>query len=73
MGNSKGEFGTPEWLILIGAVAFILVLAISAYWEPDIRLLHFFQAWIYVATIALSFWRNRWGHFVGISTAGFWN
>ena len=73
MGNSKGEYGTPEWLILIGAVAFILVLAISAYWEPDIRLLHFFQAWMYVVTIALSFRRNRWGHFVGSSTAGFWN
>ena len=73
MGNSNEELATPEWLILIGAVAFILVLAISAYWEPQIRLLHFFQAWMYVATIALSFRRNRWGHFVGISTAGFWN
>lgn len=73
MGNSNEESATPEWLILIGAVAFILVFAISAYWEPQIRRLHFFQAWMYVATIALSFRRNRWGHFVGISTAGFWN
>lgn len=70
--RSRG-FGGPELLIVVGACVFIFVLALSAYFEPDIRWLHFFQAWMYVVTIALSLRRNRWGYFVGISAAGFWN
>jgi hypothetical protein len=63
----------PEWLILTGGCLFILVLAISAYWEADIRWLHFFQAWMYIATILLAFRRSRWGYFVGIAAAGLWD
>ena len=48
------------------------MLALSAYWEPDIRWLHFFQAWMYVATIVLVHRRNRWGYFIGFSAAGLW-
>lgn len=62
----------PEWLIVIGSVIFIIVLAVSAVFEADIRWLHFFQAWMYVATIVLSLRHNRWGHFIGISAAGLW-
>jgi hypothetical protein len=62
-----------NWLILIGAGFFILVLAISAIWEANIRWLHFFQAWMYLATIALGLRRNRWGYFIGFSAAGLWN
>ena len=62
----------PEWLIVTGAAIFIIVLAVSAFWEADIRWLHFFQAWMYVATIALSLRQNRWGYFIGISAAGLW-
>src|SRR5881409_1702838 len=40
--------------------------------EPDIRWLHFFQAWMYVATIVLAHRRNRWGYFIGFSAAGLW-
>jgi hypothetical protein len=49
------------------------VLAFSAYWEADIRWLHFFQAWMYVATIVLSLRRSRWGYFIGFSAAGVWD
>jgi hypothetical protein len=73
MKPDSGRMGVPEWLILIGASVFILVLAVSAIWEADIRWLHFFQAWMYVATIALSLRGNRWGYFIGISAAGFWD
>ena len=62
----------PEWLIAIGCCFFILVLAVSAYWEADIRWLHFFQAWMYLATLALALRRNRWGYFIGLGAAGFW-
>src|SRR5689334_5989932 len=63
----------PEWFILVGGCFFILVLGVSAFWEADIRWLHFFQAWMYIATIALILRRSRWGYFIGISAAGLWD
>src|SRR2546423_13505288 len=62
----------PEWLIVVGATIFIAALAVSAFWEADIRWLHFFQAWMYIATVVWSLRRNRWGYFIGISAAGLW-
>jgi hypothetical protein len=73
MTDSGRRPGAGEWLTLIGAGVFIAVLAVSAYWEADIRWLHFFQAWMYIATIVLSLRGNRWGYFIGISAAGFWD
>jgi hypothetical protein len=73
MRISAHSWGSPELVIVVGASMFIFVLAFSAYFEPSIRWLHFFQAWMYVAAITLSLRRNRWGYFVGISAAGFWN
>jgi hypothetical protein len=73
MPRSRPALHAPEWLILIGAICFIIVLFVSAVFEADIRWLHFFQAWMYVATIALSLRHNRWGYFVGISAATFWD
>ena len=61
-----------EWLIVAGGCVFVLMLGVSAYWEPDIRWLHFFQAWMYVVAIALSLRRNMWGYFIGFSAAGLW-
>ncbi|MGE5624158.1 MAG: hypothetical protein ACM3ZT_01265 [Bacillota bacterium] len=52
---------------------FIAILAVSAWWDPGIRWLHTFQALLYVATAMLALRRNRWGYFLGIATAGFWN
>ena len=62
-----------EWLILVGSCLFIFVLWLSAYLEPDIRWLHFFQAWMYIAAITLSLRHNRWGYFIGFSAAAFWD
>lgn len=73
MDDPDRRIGAPECLILIGASFFIVLLAVSAYWEADIRWLHFFQAWMYVAAIALSFRHNRWGYFIGVSAAGLWD
>jgi len=61
-----------EWLIVVGGCVFISMLGLSAYWEPNIRWLHFFQAWMYVATIVLALRRNLWGYFIGFSAAGLW-
>jgi hypothetical protein len=62
-----------DWTIVAACLAFILILAVSAYWEPDIRLLHLFQALIYVAVIVLSLRHDRWGYFIAVSIAAFWN
>lgn len=64
--KAKLQFRAPEWLILIGGSIFIVVLAVSAFFEADIRWLHFFQAWMYVAAIALSFRGSRYGYFIGL-------
>jgi hypothetical protein len=72
MQGANSDFKAPERFILLGGCVFILMLGISAYWEPDIRWLHFFQAWMYNATIWLGLRRSRWGYFIGISAAGLW-
>jgi len=63
----------PRWLIVSGSCVFILALAVSAIFVPDIRWLHVFQASIYVVTSVLSLRGSRWGYFTGISAAGLWN
>ena len=73
MKTAGRRLGPPELLILIGSGVFIFVLWLSAYFEADIRWLHFFQAWMYLATIGLSLRRSRWGYFIGISAAGLWD
>ena len=62
-----------DWIATGGAIVFILVLFVSAYWEPDIRWLHFFQSWMYLAAIALIWNRSKWGYFVGFGATLFWN
>lgn len=73
MTDLPARLDAPRWLILTGASAFIVVLAVSAFWEADIRWLHFFQAWMYIAAIALGLRGNRWGYFIGFSAAGLWD
>lgn len=73
MKRSVSHFRAPEWVILVGALGFMLMLAISASLDAQIRWLHFFQSWMYVATIALSCRQSRWGYFLGVSVAGFWD
>jgi CubicO group peptidase (beta-lactamase class C family) len=46
-------------LAVCGAIVFIGVLFVSAYWENDIRWLHFFQSWIYLIAIALMLKREQ--------------
>jgi hypothetical protein len=70
---SSVRAGIPEALVLVGAGAFILILGIAAYWQADIRWLHLFQSIMYVVTIVLVMRGSRWGHFIGVSAAGFWD
>jgi hypothetical protein len=62
-----------KWLIIASSVVFILVLALSAVYDPSIRVLHVFQAFIYVAVIILAARRSAWGYGAGCLIAAFWN
>jgi hypothetical protein len=73
MDLSPRQLGAPQWLVLVGAGSFGFALAASAYWDASIRWLHFFQAGLYLAIVALSVRGSRWGDFCGISVAGLWN
>ena len=70
--RTKGDLWL-KWLIISSCVVFILVLALSAVFEPSIRLLHAFQALIYVAVIILAVRHNAWGYGAGCLIAAFWN
>lgn len=70
---TSGSSRRPLWVIIPGAAVFVLALAVSAIFEADLRWLHFFQAWLYIATVGLSIRGNRWGYFVGISAAVLWD
>jgi hypothetical protein len=63
---------TRIW-IPIGAGIFIVALAASAYLIPELRLLHFLQALIYVAVIILARRNNPWGFGAGATIAVVWN
>jgi hypothetical protein len=55
----KAWGNAANWFATAGAIVFILALFLSAYWEPGIRWLHFFQSWMYVAAIALIWNRSN--------------
>ena len=63
----------PKLLIIFGSCLFIFALWLSAYLDPSIGWLHFFQAWMYLATIALCLRGSPWAYFIGGSAALFWN
>ena len=59
--------------IAIGVALFILALAVSAAVVPQLRLLHLFQALIYVAVIVLTRRNSAWGFGVGVIIPVLWN
>jgi len=66
----------PPWirnLIVTGAALFMLALAISAVFDPRIRVLHILQALIYIAVIVLTRRGSPWGFGAGFLVSAFWN
>jgi hypothetical protein len=59
--------------ILVGSLMFMCALAVSAFFEPQWRVLHVFQALTYVAVIVLTRKRNPWGFGAGVFISVFWN
>jgi hypothetical protein len=70
------ELSGSRWrdiLIPIGAGLFIIALIGSATIIPQLRILHFLQALIYIAVIILAGRRSVWGYGAGVSVAVVWN
>jgi len=68
--------GGSRWIrvsISIGVGFFIFALAVSAFFVPQLRLLHVFQALIYVAVIVLTRRNSLWGFGIGVIIPTAWN
>jgi len=59
--------------IALGVGLFLLALLLSAVFVPQLRLLHLFQALIYVAVIVLTGRNSPWGFGVGVIIPTAWN
>jgi hypothetical protein len=72
----KKSVANPVWVdrsILAGAGFFIFALAVSAVFDPKIRVLHTLQALLYIAIIVLTRRGRAWGFGAGCIIAAFWN
>ena len=72
----KKSGAKPVWIdrsIFAGAAFFIFALVVSAIFDPTIRVLHAFQALLYVAIIVLTRRGSAWGFGAGCIIAAFWN
>ena len=67
------QFAWTHVWITIGAVIFLLALLGSALVVPELRLLHFLQALIYLAIIILAHRNSAWGFGVGVAVPLVWN
>jgi hypothetical protein len=54
------------------AIAFVIVLAISAYWDRGIVVLHVLEAVPYLAAAGLSLRRQPFGYALGAASGAFW-
>ena len=75
-GMRQDPVSGPRWTrvsISIGVGLFILALTLSAVFVPQLRLLHLFQALIYVAVIVLTGRNSPWGFGVGVIIPAAWN
>ena len=67
-----GTSSTRLWIV-VGAALFLIALAVSAWVVPQLRLLHFLQALIYVAIVVLALRNSAWGFGAGVMVAVVWN
>jgi hypothetical protein len=72
--NTEPGFQLSKLPWAIGGVclAFILISAAAAYFEPGVRALHLFGCLLYLAVIVLAAKHSKWGYGIGISTAVLW-
>src|SRR5262245_61279398 len=54
------------------AIAFVVILGISAYWDPTIRVLHLFESLPYLVAAGLCLRQRRFGYLLGVASGLFW-
>jgi hypothetical protein len=72
----QNPVGSSRWIrvsISIGVGLFLLGLALSAFFVPQLRLLHVFQALIYLAVLVLTRRNSPWGFGIGVIVPTAWN
>jgi hypothetical protein len=70
--RATGSLSRCVW-IPVGSGLFVIALIVSALVVPELRLLHFLQALIYVAVVILARRNSVWGLGAGVTTAVVWN
>jgi hypothetical protein len=63
---------TPDVAAAVSAAAFIGVLAVSAYWDPSIRILHAVESLPYLMAGVLCLRRRKPGYALGLAGGVFW-
>src|SRR6266850_5177625 len=58
--------------IVAATVLFLVILAVSAFWDPTIRVLHLFEALLYAGVAALCIRRMKIGYALGVASGAFW-
>ncbi len=71
-GRSSGFYWTQMW-VYVGATLFLVALLVSAIVDPELSVLHCFQALIYLAVIVLVRRDSPWGDGAGSAIAIVWN
>jgi hypothetical protein len=54
------------------AAAFIVILGISAYWDPTIRVLHAFESLPFAVAAWLCLRQRKFGYMLGAASGAFW-
>jgi hypothetical protein len=71
-GNAAPVKNKADIAVAICAATFVVVLAISAYWDRSIRALHFFEAMPYVVAGVLCLRQIKFGYALGVVSGIFW-
>jgi hypothetical protein len=67
--------GVADWCdytIAVCASAFVVVLAVAAYWDASIRVVHTFEAMPYIAVAILCVRRRKVGYALGVTAGLLW-
>jgi hypothetical protein len=59
-------------LAVASAALFVVMLAVAAYWDSSIRVLHVFEALPYLLAAALITRQRRFGYLLGVASGAFW-
>ena len=68
----KRALSVSDRLAVASAALFVVILAVAAYWDPSIRVLHLFEAIPYLLAAALIIRRRRSGYILGVASGAFW-